>query len=137
MLVFNDETTKGKNMNFSEMTRDELRKLAAEADIRGRSKMTKAELAEALEYTYIGEPEPQDTNVNALVTRDAPGMAYVNLNTAKDNVAVITRKGRRWELQTSTGETMTIRARSIAKAVKAWAKRLGIMLNGIETVKQF
>lgn len=137
MLVFNDETTKGKNMNFSEMTRDELRKLAAEADIRGRSKMTKAELAEALEYTYIGEPEPQDTNVKALITRDAPGTGYVNLDTTKINTAVLIRKGKRWELRAMTGAPENIRARSIAKAVKAWAKRLGIMLDGIETVKQF
>lgn len=124
-------------MNFAEMTRDELRKLAAEANIRGRSKMTKAELIEALEYTHIGEPEPEDTNVNALVTRDAPGVGYVNLDTTKINTAVLVRVGKRWELRAMTGTPKIIRARSVAKAVKAWAKRLGIMLDGIETVKQF
>lgn len=161
MMVFIDETTKGRTMNFSEMTRDELRKLAAEAQIPGRSKMNKAELAEALEYTGIGEPtsesetaaifadpktmsaiaeaeaEAEIKGINAMVTRDAPGTAYVNLDTTKTNVAVIVREGRRWVLQTSTGETMTIRARSIGKAVKAWAKRLGLMLDDIVIEKEF
>lgn len=42
-------------MNFREMTRTELRKLAAIAEIEGRSQMSKDELAEALEYTGVSE----------------------------------------------------------------------------------
>lgn len=42
-------------MNFHEMNRIELRKLAAIAEIEGRSQMSKGELAEALEYTGVGE----------------------------------------------------------------------------------
>ena len=42
-------------MNFHEMTRNELRKLAGLAKIEGRSQMSKDELAAALEYTGIGE----------------------------------------------------------------------------------
>jgi hypothetical protein len=163
MMVFNDETTKGKKMNLNEMTVPELRKIAAQFKITGRSTMKKAELIDALNapeiaslvelslsisetaeieadadtMEAIAETEAEDTSVKAIVTRDAPGTAYVNLDTTKANVAVIVRKGRRWELQTATGETMTIRAGSIAKVVKAWAKRLGIMLDNIETVKQF
>lgn len=126
-------------MDFSKMTRDALRKRAAEAQIPGRSKMNKAELAEALEYTHTGEctPESKDTGVRAVVTRDIPGSGYVNLDTVQINTAVFTRRGRRWELRAATGAPVTIRARSIAKAVKAWAARMGIMLDGIETTRQF
>lgn len=42
-------------MNFREMTRNELRKIAAIAKVEGRSQMSKDELAEALEYTGVGE----------------------------------------------------------------------------------
>lgn len=37
------------------MMSDELRKIAAVAGIEGRAKMSKAELAEALEYSGVGE----------------------------------------------------------------------------------
>lgn len=76
-----------------------------------------------------------ESTVNALVTRDAPGMAYVNLGTAGVNVATLKRIRNRYELVSSSGDV--VRAGSIAKAVKRWAKRTGITVNRIETVKQF
>lgn len=141
-------------MDFHSMTRDQLRKLAAEAEIPGRSKMNKAELAEALEYTGIGESETDQRPAghddplyiapgHALVDRTKPGEATAliseaTLHEADAPAARLVRDGRRWKLVDDYGdETITVRAGTIAKAVKAWAKRLGIMLDGIETVKQF
>lgn len=46
-----DPKTKDSTMNFQDMKITQLRKLAAENNVEGRSTMTKAELAEALEYT--------------------------------------------------------------------------------------
>lgn len=42
-------------MNFHEMSRNELRKLAVSAKVTGRAQMSTGELAEALEYTGVGE----------------------------------------------------------------------------------
>lgn len=42
-------------MNFYKMSRNELRKIAAIAEVEDRSQMSKDELAEALEYTGVGE----------------------------------------------------------------------------------
>lgn len=172
-------------MTLNEMTVPELRKIAAQFKVTGRSTMKKAELINALSAPEVADlvelsisldetaaieadadtmeaiaeaeaefeentPEEEaaykawfDAKVAeqqaaappiARVVRDAPGAGFVKLRAHR---AIIVREGRRWVLQTATGETMTIRARSIGKAVKAWAKRLDIMLDDIIIEKEF
>ena len=132
-------------MNIYEMTVSELRKLAAQFKVTGRSNMKKAELIDALEmceaYQQTLEPETtgttETTEISALVNREIPGMGYVSLDTKEVNTAFVVRTGNRWELRATNGKAAHIRARSIAKAVKLWARVLDIQLTRIETVKQF
>jgi len=165
--LINDEQTKGEtmnlNQNLNQLTVSELRKIAASFGVSGRSTMKKAELVEALSDPEIAsfvalrfsvdeiddgaqerfaeqvrESRKSDDvgrTVRAMITRDAPGSAYVNLDTSAINVASISRQRGRFVLVSDSG--MTIRARTAAKAVKAWAVKLGVYLNAIETVKQF
>lgn len=79
--------------------------------------------------------DADESTVDALVTRDAPGLGFVNLGTDENNVAAVRRIRNRYELLTNSGDV--IRAGSIAKAVKRWAKRVGVTVARIETVKQF
>lgn len=102
---------------------------------------SETETAEILEdadtMNAIAEAEAETNGIKAMVTRDAPGVGYVNLDTTRINTAVLVRIGKRWELRAMTGAPENIRARSIAKAVKAWAKRLGLMLDDIVIEKEF
>lgn len=139
-------------MNLNDMTAAELRKLAAQHKIAGRSTMKKAELVAALsapEITDLVElsttvaqmdetlaPAPvKDTRVKALITRDVPGAAFFNISNGVGGVIV--RYGRVFELVTGSGETITVRARTMVKAVKRLAVKLGIHLDAIDTVKVF
>lgn len=79
----------------------------------------------------------------ALVDRTEPGKALAMisgaaLHSADDPAAWLVREGRRWKLVDDYGdEEITVRAGTIAKAVKAWAKRLGLMLDDIVIEKEF
>jgi preprotein translocase subunit SecA len=126
----------------------ELRKLAAQFNIAGRSAMKKDELIDAIEAEYtkrdteagalldavLGET-PETPRVKALITRDVPGAAFFNISNGVGGVIV--RYGRVFELVTGSGETITIRARSMVKAVKRLAVKLGIHLDAIDVVKAF
>jgi hypothetical protein len=143
---------KDTKMNLNDMTAAELRKLAAQHKIAGRSTMKKAELVAALSAPEIADlvelsatvaqmdetpaPTPAPAQrVKALITRDVPGAAFFNISNGVGGVIV--RYGRVFELVTGSGETITIRARSMVKAVKRLAVKLGIHLDAIDTVKVF
>lgn len=179
---------------LQDMTRNDLYKLAQDAKIPGRSKMTKDELLEALtaaqtevlatmapevqEYYEENDrvaaqekatsPQPDHNAVNdqvvsvdlsalpilvdtkpqrvyttpaparrvkALITRTAPGGAFFQISDGPSGIIV--RSGRVFTLVTGSGETITVRARTMVKALKRLAVKLGIYLNAIDTVKAF
>lgn len=171
---------------LQDMTRTDLYNLAKDANLPGRSKMTKDQLIEALTdaqaevlatqapeveeyytenetpasdhnpdtdgqvaavdfstFTLLTDIEPQrvyttpikPTRVKALITRDVPGAAFFNLSNGIGGVIV--REKNRFELVTGSGETITVRARTMVKAVKRLAVKLGIYLDAIDTVKAF
>jgi hypothetical protein len=148
----------------------ELRSLAAQCDITGRSTMKKAELVEALhaadvelllaideitpkqearfaeqynaakakaDATYIEEGLEQDAEAGTYsftnevaILRDAPGRAIVTA--AFDGRTVggsIVRIGRRYML---TAGRITIKANSLEKVAKLFAKRLGFRADVID-----
>jgi hypothetical protein len=158
-------------MNLNDMTVSELRKIAAQFDISGRSTMKKAELIAALsadefagalaimggiaeleaeeremseiraeiaaEASHIEEGIERDaaartyTSVNEVaVLRDAPGRAIVTA--AFDGRIVggsIVRIGNRYLL---TAGFITIKANSLNKVAKLFAKRLGFHADVID-----
>lgn len=132
---------------LQDMTRADLYKLAQDAKTPGRSKMTKDQLIEALtaaqaEVLAAQAPEVQEyyteettETVAATITRDVPGAAFFNITGGPSGV-IVREKGR-FELVTGSGETITVRARTMVKAVKRLAVKLGIYLDSIETVKAF
>lgn len=154
-------------MSYTDMTVTELRTVAAELSIAGRSKMRKADLIAAIEAAeapassdhnpvdgqvaavdlsvlpILMDREPQRfyttpapaQRVKALITRDVPGAAFFNFSNGVGGVIV--RYGRVFELVTGSGETITVRARTMVKAVKRLAVKLGIHLDAIDTVKVF
>lgn len=168
-------------MNLTDMTVPQLREIAAELDISGRSKMRKADLVAVItraqmdakweanqaqaestasdhnptdgqvtavdlsDHTHaiLSDTKPQrvyttpakPTRVKALITRDVPGAAFFNLSNGIGGV-IVREKGR-FELVTGSGETITVRARTMVKAVKRLAVKLGIRLDAIDTVKAF
>lgn len=166
-------------MNLTDMTVPQLREIAAELDISGRSKMRKADLVavitraqmdakweanQAEDESTASDHNPTDgqmaavdlsvlpvltdikpqrvyttptkpTRVKALITRDVPGAAFFNLSNGIGGV-IVREKGR-FELVTGSGETITVRARTMVKAVKRLAVKLGIRLDAIDTVKAF
>jgi hypothetical protein len=196
---------KDTKMNLNDMTVPQLREIAAELFLNGRSKMRKAELIEAIEaerqrlrdneaakreFIQMNETEreqaraemdkrnhpvpappasdhnPVDGRVaavdttahrmsiladtvphritttsvepvrtKAMITRDVPGAAFFNISDGPSGVIV--RYGNVFELVTGSGETITLRARTMVKAVKRLAVKLGIHLDAIDTVKVF
>lgn len=134
---------------LQDMTRNDLYTLAQDAKIPGRSKMTKAQLIESLTAAqaevlatqapevqeYYTEEATETPRVKALITRDVPGAAFFNISSGVGGVIV--RYGRVFELVTGSGETITVRARTMVKAVKRLAVKLGIHLDAIDTVKVF
>lgn len=132
---------------LQDMTRTDLYNLAKDANLPGRSKMTKDQLIEALtaaqaEVLAAQAPEVQEyyteettETVAATITRDVPGAAFFNITGGPSGV-IVREKGR-FELVTGSGETITVRARTMVKAVKRLAVKLGIYLDSIETVKAF
>jgi hypothetical protein len=80
----------------------------------------------------VGESATRKT---ALITRDVEGAAFFDITDGPGGVIV--RYGRVFELVTGSGETITIRARSMVKAVKRLAVKLGIHLDAIDVVKAF
>jgi hypothetical protein len=169
-------------MNLSDMTVTELRKLAAELEISGRSKMKKADLIATItraqmDAKWEAEPQASDhnpvtgevtavditapapfdmsrmavladtvpqrisvtpvkpTRTKAMITRDVPGAAFFNISDGPSGVIV--RYGNVFELVTGSGETITLRARTMVKAIKRLAVKLGIHLDAIDTVKVF
>jgi len=138
---------------LQDMTRADLYTLAQDAKIPGRSKMTKAQLIDALtaaqaevlaaqapevEAYYTEDETPaqaEPTRIKALITRDVPGAAFFNISGGPSGIIV--RYGRVFELVTGSGETITVRARTMVKAVKRLAVKLGIHLDAIDTVKVF
>ncbi len=83
------------------------------------------------------------TSPRVLVDRTEPGKAIAMISgatfyEADAPAAWLVREGRRWKLVDDYGdEEITVRAGTIAKAVKAWAKRLGLMLDDIVIEKEF
>lgn len=143
-------------MDLNTKTVTELRTIAAELEISGRSKMKKAELVAVIEryqmdqrwnspevveeapevFASIEAPEiTTPTRTKAMITRDVPGAAFFNISDGPSGVIV--RYGRVFELVTGSGETITVRARTMVKAVKRLAVKLGIHLDAIDTVKLF
>lgn len=132
---------------LQDMTRTDLYNLAKDANLPGRSKMTKDQLIEALtvaqaEVLAAQAPEVEEyyteettETVAATITRDVPGAAFFNITGGPSGV-IVREKGR-FELVTGSGETITVRARTMVKAVKRLAVKLGIYLDSIETVKAF
>lgn len=145
---------------LQDMTKTDLYALAQDAKIPGRSKMTKDQLVEALtaaqtEVLATTAPEVQEyyeendreaaqeetvsetetPRVKALITRDVPGAAFFQISDGPSGIIV--RYGRVFELVTGSGETITVRARSMVKAVKHLAVKLGIYLDAIDTVKVY
>lgn len=132
---------------LQDMTRTDLYNLAKDANLPGRSKMTKDQLIEALTATQaevlaaqapeVEEYYTEETTetVAATITRDVPGAAFFNITGGPSGV-IVREKGR-FELVTGSGETITVRARTMVKAVKRLAVKLGIYLDSIETVKAF
>lgn len=132
---------------LQDMTRTDLYNLAKDANLPGRSKMTKDQLIEALtaaqaEVLATQAPEVEEyyteettETVDATITRDVPGAAFFNITGGPSGV-IVREKGR-FELVTGSGETITVRARTMVKAVKRLAVKLGIYLDSIETVKAF
>lgn len=132
---------------LQDMTRTDLYNLAKDANLPGRSKMTKDQLIDALtaaqaEVLAAQAPEVQEyyteettETVAATITRDVPGAAFFNITGGPSGV-IVREKGR-FELVTGSGETITVRARTMVKAVKRLAVKLGIYLDSIETVKAF
>jgi hypothetical protein len=158
-------------MNLNDMTVSELRKLAAQFGIAGRSTMKKAELVKALSAPELAnllelhfgiiEAENEEREMNAIraeiaaesaaldeaidrdveagtysytnevaILRDAPGRAIVTA--AFDGRTVggsIVRIGRRYLL---TAGTITIKANSLEKLAKLFAKRLGFRADVID-----
>lgn len=169
-------------MNLNEMTVSELRKIAAQFKVTGRSTMKKAELIDALSAPEVADLVELSTSLDetaaieadadtmdaiteaeaesdqrpaghddslyiapgrALVDRTEPGKAIAMISgatfyEADAPAAWLVREGRRWKLVDDYGdEEITVRAGTIAKAVKAWAKRLGLMLDDIVIEKEF
>lgn len=137
---------------IQDMTKADLYNLAQDAKIPGRSKMTKAQLIDALTaaqtevlaaqspevqdyYTEETPEAPKSTRTKALITRDVPGAAFFTISNGVSGVIV--RYGRVFELVTGSGETITVRARTMVKAVKRLAVKLNIHLDAIDTVKVF
>lgn len=136
-----------------DMTKTDLYALSQDAKIPGRSKMTKSQLIEALTaaqaevleaqapevaeyYTEDETPaQAKPARIKALITRDVPGAAFFNISDGPSGVIV--RYGRVFELVTGSGETITVRARTMLKAVKRLAVKLGIHLDAIDTVKLY
>lgn len=81
--------------------------------------------------------------IEALVDRTDPGKAIAMITGAMLHdvnapAARLVREGRRWKLIDDYGDTtIIVRARSIAKAIKAWARRQDITLDGITVYKVF
>ncbi len=153
---------------LQDMTKTDLYALAQDANLAGRSKMTKAQLIDALTAAqtevlatqapevaeYYSDHNPVDgqvaavditvpaapakaepTRTKALITRDVPGAAFFTFSSGVSGVIV--RYGRVFELVTGSGETITVRARTMVKAVKRLAVKLNIHLDAIDTVKVF
>jgi hypothetical protein len=134
---------------LQDMTRTDLYNLAKDANLPGRSKMTKDQLIEALTAAqaevlaaqapeveeYYTEETTEAPRVKALITRDVPGAAFFNISNGVGGV-IVREKGR-FELVTGSGETITVRARTMVKAVKRLAVKLGIYLDAIDIVKVY
>lgn len=153
-------------MNFDNMTVSELRKLAAELNVPGRSNMKKAELIAALsadEFASIielkagiAEAEAEEREMNEIRAEIAAEAAYIeagieideaDASASVDEVAImkfsangavataavagttvgatVTRERGRWVLRYATGAP--VRAKTLGKVAKQWAKRLGLV----------
>lgn len=65
-------------MNISDMTRDQLRKLAAERNVQGRGRMSKAQLVEALTEQPKHESVPELSKLAAIgITSDTHNVVKV------------------------------------------------------------
>jgi len=77
----------GKTVNVSEMTRDQLRKLAAERNVQGRGRMTKAQLIAAL----TEQPKQEAPELSKL--------AALGITETTHNVVKVIRIIREWAAQ--------------------------------------
>lgn len=132
----------------------DLRALAAELKIAGRSKMKRAELvaaiteaeaskadAEAGELLDAALGENEHRSVNVHVNRYTEGRATVTMqgHAFGDMSREAYRIGRRWELvdQEHGVVFLTVRARSLEKVVKRWAKMLNTRADRIDVARSF
>lgn len=178
-------------MNLSNMTAAELRKLAAQHKIAGRSTMKKAELIDALSAPEIANlveltvtvnemdetpaPAPAsdhnpDTDgrasavdlsalpilvdtkpqhvysvpvqgVRVEMERNAPGRALAEISTNEAGISrsvTVVKHGRVWKLVDHKGGILfVVKARTLQKLAKTWARKLGLWADDIRVIREF
>lgn len=131
--------------NLDRLTVTDLRAIAADLSIAGRSKMKRAELvaaiteAEAVNAAAAEHENEQFHSVNEVaILVDAPGRAVATAAFNGTTVGGdITRVRGRWVLsyRSGTGRSTlrsTIRAKTLSKVAKQWAKALGFHATAID-----
>lgn len=153
-------------MNLNDMNVTDLRKLAAEYNVSGRSKMNKAALIDAIEAAWAQADSEAGELLDAVLgpeTDTQEGMAaYVaeelrnvrvefemttarsalaNMSTTLEGVmrsSMAVRKGRIWELTDHLGGVLiVVKARTLDKLAKRWARKMERWAIDVRTVREF
>lgn len=97
-------------MNLNDMTVSELRKLAAEYDIAGRSTMKKAHLVAAIEFAYAKADVEAGELLDAVLGTEADVSAQIQANIDAENEARATaRRARNRTNYTAPNEVAILR----------------------------